>query len=215
MAKKKRAKPEESKELAIQEPKDPERFLAVPEKERTFDQIIGDPMTIETICINVTEGGSLVSLAKLWQVPYSKLLKWVRADATRNQAYEQALKDRDEWTKETMLLELRTLSMSDLREAFDDSGKLKHPKEWPDSFAKVVGSLEVFEEFQGFGDNREYIGDTKKLKMWDKLKAIELIGKTIAAFTDKKEHSGSMTLEQLLLGSYTPEELAKGKNHGT
>jgi phage terminase small subunit len=142
-------------------------------------------------------------------------LKWVRADATRNQSYEQALKDRDEWTKETMLLELRTLSMSDLREAFDDNGKLKHPKEWPDSFAKVVGSLEVFEEFKGHGQDREYIGDTKKLKMWDKLKAIELIGKTIAAFTDKKEHSGSMTLEQLLLGSYTPEELAKGKNHGT
>lgn len=214
MAKKKRVKVEESKELAVQEPKDPNRFLPIPEKERTLEQIIGDPMTIQTICDNVVEGGSLVSLAKLWQVPYSKLIKWVRADDAREKAYEQALRDRDEWTKETLLIELRMLTVSDLREAFDDSGKLKHPKEWPDSFAKVVGSLEVFEEFMGTGDNREYIGDTKKLKMWDKLKAIELIGKTIAAFKDKTEHSGTMTLEQLLLGSYTPEELAGGK-HGS
>lgn len=214
MAKKKRIKVEESKELAVQEPKDPERFLPVPEKERTLEQIIGDPMTIQTICDNVVEGGSLVSLAKLWQVRYSDLIRWVRADSSRNQAYEQALKDRDEWTKETLLIELRMLTVSDLREAFDDSGKLKHPKEWPDSFAKVVGSLEVFEEFMGTGEDRQYIGDTKKLKMWDKLKAIELIGKTIAAFKDKTEHSGTMTLEQLLLGSYTPEELARGK-HGS
>ena len=184
------------------------------EKERTYEEITEDPRTIVTICENVANGGSLIDLAKVWQTSYSKLLRWIRADSARNTAYEEALMDRKEWMREAVLRELRALSQSDLRKIFADDGSMLHPKQWPAEVAAAVAGLEIFEEFAGRGDDKQFIGHTKKLKLWDKLKALELIGKTEAMFIDKQERTGSLTMEQLLMGSYTKEELQKGSHNG-
>lgn len=171
-------------------------------KRPTHETLFADPGTMDTICSNVAEGLSLIDLCKNWSVGYSKVLRWIRADSARLKAYNEALADRDEWTKELLLRELRSIATSDLREAFDDNGKLKHPSQWPDSIARAVAGLEVFEEFAGAGKDREYIGDTKKLKLWDKTKSLELIGKTMALFVDRKEHSLESSLEDILAASW-------------
>lgn len=171
-------------------------------KRPTHETLFADPATMDTICSNIAEGLSLIDLCKTWSVGYSKVLRWIRADSVRLKAYNEALADRDEWTKDLLLRELRSIATSDLREAFDDAGKLKHPSQWPDSIARAVAGLEVFEEFAGKGDDREYIGDTKKLKLWDKTKSLELIGKTMALFVDKKEHSLDSSLEDILAASW-------------
>lgn len=184
-------------------------------KERTYEDITEDPATMVTICDHVANGGSLIDLAKVWQTSYSKLMRWIRADSERLAAYDEALADRKEWTKESVLRELRALGHSDLRRIFADDGSMLHPKQWPAEVAAAVAGLEIFEEFEWnqIEKKKELIGHTKKLKLWDKKSALELIGKTEAMFDKETKDTGRITLEQLLMGSYTKEELQKGSHN--
>jgi hypothetical protein len=45
-------------------------------------------------------------------------------------------------------------------------------------------------------------GLVKKFKQADKIRALELLGKYRKLWTDKAEHAGKVTLEQLVCGSY-------------
>lgn len=44
-------------------------------------------------------------------------------------------------------------------------------------------------------------GGSLKIKQYDKTKALELLGRHLGMFKDKIEHSGELTLEQLLIGT--------------
>ena len=61
--------------------------------------------------------------------------------------------------------------------------------EIPEEIRRAISGLETFEEFEGFGKDREKIGDTKKLKFWDKPRALELLGKHLGLFVDKVDHT--------------------------
>lgn len=102
---------------------------------------------------------------------------------------------------DTILRELLKLATSDLRKLFDEKGALLPADQWPDDVAAAVASVEVDELFEGYGQEREQIGYTKKVKFWDKTKSLELLGKHLKLFTDKIEHSGQLTLEQLVAAS--------------
>lgn len=109
---------------------------------------------------------------------------------------------------EEVLKELKILGHSDVRGLFDDSGCIKPTSQWPDELAKAVASIEVFEEFQGRGNDREFIGYTKKVKFWDKPKALELMGKHKKLFTEKMEHTnpdGSMQQQAQQVVIYLPD----------
>jgi len=47
----------------------------------------------------------------------------------------------------------------------------------------------VFEEFQGVGAERQYIGTTKKIKFYDKVNALDKLAKMIGADGNKKSPS--------------------------
>jgi phage terminase small subunit len=106
---------------------------------------------------------------------------------------------------DTVLRELLKLATSDLRKLFDDAGTLLPPDKWPDDTAIAVSSVEVEELFEGYGPDRHQIGYTKKIKFWDKPKSLELLGKHLKLFTEKIEHSGKVTLEDLVAGESTEE----------
>lgn len=103
-----------------------------------------------------------------------------------------------EITADLVLGEILRLARVDLSQAYDDAGNLLHPKQMPEDVRRAISSIEVFEEHEGVGRDRKYIGDTTKVKFWDKTKALELLGKNLKLFTDKLEHSGKVTLEDLL-----------------
>lgn len=94
-------------------------------------------------------------------------------------------------TRERIAQELARIGFSDIRELFNEDGSLKPPNEWPDDLAATVASIETDELFQGVGRDREQIGFTKKVKVWEKVKALEALCKLIGynapektAFTD-------------------------------
>ena len=86
-----------------------------------------------------------------------------------------------------VLRELKRIGYSDPRGIFDDKGGLLDPNKWPDDIARAIASVEIEELFDGYGENREQIGFTKKIKFWPKVHALELLGKNLKMFTDKIE----------------------------
>jgi phage terminase small subunit len=113
---------------------------------------------------------------------------------------------RVEVSADTVLRELLKLAASDLRKLFDEKGGLLPPDKWPDEVAAAVSSVEVDELFEGYGQDRHQIGFTKKVKFWDKVKSLELLGKHLKLFTDKVEHGASESLAKLLAESWKEEK---------
>lgn len=152
----------------------------------------------KVLCAHVVNGGSVLDICEMWGQTWEKVWSWIQEDRERAVMYDKAVAAQNEWAIVRVLKELRAMALSDLREMYDAKGKLKHPKDWPDHVARAVVSVDVFEEFEGVGKERELVGYTKRVKMADKLKALEMIGKHLRMFIDRVEHNGVMTLEDLV-----------------
>lgn len=115
---------------------------------------------------------------------------------------------RTEITADKVLTETYLLASSDIQEAFDETGALKPIREIPARIRKAIASIEVEKlfEYTGTGKDREkeHVGYTQKIKLWDKVKTLELLGKHLELFKDRVEHSGTLTLEQMVAGAITP-----------
>lgn len=129
---------------------------------------------------------------------------------------------RVQFDQDRILREIRHIALSDLRQLFRKDGTIKHPHEWPAHVARAVASFEVVEEFAGSGRDRTQIGYTKKVKFWDKTKAIELGGRHLGMFSEKddadKFKPDTSALAKTLADQYDAllkEELARhGTRHG-
>jgi phage terminase small subunit len=99
-----------------------------------------------------------------------------------------------------VIRELRLLAFADLGGAFKQDGTLENPADMPEAVRRALAGFEVVEEFEGSGRDRLQIGYTKKVKFWEKTKALELLGKYLKMWTDKVELGGKLTLEQLVAG---------------
>lgn len=167
-----------------------------------------DPELLSKICKHVSSGGSVISLADLWQVSFGELMGWIRLDKDRSTRYEMALKDRQEWMFERVIQELQDIATLDIKDIFESDGRLKPIDQWPKAARAAVVGVEVVEEFDGRGDERIQTGWNKKVKLADKIKALELIGRNLGSWTDKIEHTGTLTLEDIISGAndVTPKE---------
>lgn len=82
---------------------------------------------------------------------------------------------------------------ADLAELYADDGSIKPIKEWPMVFRTgLVAGIEVAELFDGTGDSRKVVGHVRKLKLIDRTKTVELIGKhvDVGAFKERVELTG-------------------------
>jgi len=169
--------------------------------ERT-NKLLNDPAgTMDVIFADVANGGSLIDLCHLWDVRYSDIINWIDKDHERRRRYESALSANSEWAIQRVLKEVRSLAFIDIRKIFHENGALKDIKDWPEEAARAIAGVDVFEEHEGTGKERTFIGYTKKVKLADKLKALEFLGKNLHMLVDRVEHSGKVTLEELVAGS--------------
>lgn len=151
---------------------------------------------MKVLVAHVANGGTITTLCETWGVSYSSVLAWVYADRTREREYVRALNDRAEWAKESLLAELRNVALLDIRRIFNGEGVLLPVHMWPKEVAAALSSFEVLEQIE---DDIK-IGALKKFKFFDKLRAIELLGKNLILFVERHELSGRVTLEQLVSG---------------
>lgn len=92
-----------------------------------------------------------------------------------------------ELSREVIIQELLALAMSDIGDAFNSDGTLKPLHEIPVATRRAISGIDVDELFEGKGDEREQVGLSKRIRLWDKPKSLELLGKHLKMFTDKVE----------------------------
>lgn len=91
-----------------------------------------------------------------------------------------------------VLRTLMSLADFDPQSIFNEQGGLLKIHEMPVAARKAISSFEIEELFSGRGEDREQIGVLKKVKLWSKDKAVELLArhKSLLNDTVKHEHSG-------------------------
>ncbi|WP_247355762.1 terminase small subunit [Bradyrhizobium sp. 160] len=109
-------------------------------------------------------------------------------DAAKLQRSERTEIDAD-W----MLRRLVDEPEADLADLYDERGDLKPIEEWPKIWRRgLVACVEIDALYDGAGDNRRQVGHVKKIRLSDRLRRLELIGKHVRvnAFQDQVAMSG-------------------------
>jgi phage terminase small subunit len=140
-------------------------------------------------------------------VQASRLLRKVHIAEMRRSKSEELTAEYDISAK-WVLNELAKIARCDPRKFFNKDGSPKDITALDDVSAAGVAGFDVLELFDGSqGDQKHVTGLVKKIKLSDRIRALELLGKHQAAFTDKVKHSGKLTLEDLVCGSYEKEDV--------
>lgn len=168
--------------------------------------IVRENKAFEQMCKHIAVGGSAVDLCKIWGVDWSDFIEWVNDNDDRAKQLLKAHQFQVQYAIDLLVKELQLIATLDTGDAYDKNGNLKNMADMPANVRKAISSVDTFEEFEGFGQERECIGLTKKVKFFDKMKALELLGRKFAAFVDRtRVDVESETLEDLIHKSMQPE----------
>lgn len=121
---------------------------------------------------------------------------------------QQEIEKRTEVTQDMVIKELAKIAFLDIRKLYTENGQLKNIADIDSDTAGAISSLETLEEYEGYGEDREKIGNTQKVKLLDKTKALELLGKHLGMFKEKVTIDGNVNTNNPFSGM-TTEELRK------
>ena len=111
---------------------------------------------------------------------------------------------RTEVTADQVLQELATIAFGDPRALFDANGHLRNIHELSDEAAAAIAAIEVVTRNIGDGEV-EYV---HKVKSWDKVRALELLGKHLGMLKDRISLEGPdgnpLTLKVVTSGAEAP-----------
>jgi phage terminase small subunit len=92
-----------------------------------------------------------------------------------------------EWVLKRLAME----ATADFGDLFEDDGALKPVKDWPLIWRQgLVAGVDVVEEFETVDGKKERVGLVRKVRLSDRIKRIELIGKhvDVQAFRERVAH---------------------------
>jgi phage terminase small subunit len=99
---------------------------------------------------------------------------------------------------ERVLKEYASIAFADIRKYYNQDGNLIPPGELDDEAAAALAGLEVFEEFDFNKGSKKQTGLTKKIKLWNKLQALDSLAKHLGLFEeDNKQKSQDLDLSNL------------------
>jgi phage terminase small subunit len=85
-----------------------------------------------------------------------------------------------------VLGELLRLARVDIAGAYDEKGQLKPIHEIPEDIRRAIAGVDVEQLFEGRGKDRVQIGNLVKVRFWDKVRGLELLGKHLRLFDEKQ-----------------------------
>lgn len=192
-------------------------------------ELLSNPDTLLKICDFIICGGTLIEWARKNDVPYNAIAAWVVAEDHRRKKFDAAKEMRGEFLSELVVRNLRMFADLDIGKAYDKQGKLLPITEMPEDIRRAITMFEIQQEAVDGTDpgpmggqlrrrrrpDDEEEGDretpelvqtyTTKIKTISPERALELLGKYRRMFIEKVEHSGKVTLEDLVAGSHTPD----------
>lgn len=95
-----------------------------------------------------------------------------------------------ELSADRVLQELMRVALVDLGGAYDAKGNLLPVHEMPEDVRRAIAGIKVFEEFDGFGEDRVKVGEVREVKFWPKVDALRDLGKHLKLFVERMEHTG-------------------------
>lgn len=98
----------------------------------------------------------------------------------------------DALTAERVLEEWRRISFVDTRTFYDEAGNLKPVKDWTPEQGAAVSEFEVIKKNAAAGDG--IIDTVHKIKRFDKIKALDSLGKYFGLNELRVVHSGGLTI---------------------
>ncbi len=185
--------------------------------QETISQILDSrPEIVEEVCLQLANGGSLITAAEKLSVPYSRLSVWLNADEDRRTRVRLAIESRDEWLIHRITDELQAIGLVDIRQAFQEDGRLKPLSEIPETITKCISGIDVAETYDKDGT----VTQVKRLRMIDKMKALEMLGRNLEKFIERKKVivEGSISVqafdleERIRMIDVTPEEVPVAGN---
>lgn len=100
-----------------------------------------------------------------------------------------------------VLAEIRKLAFVDLSKAYAPDGALLHPQDMPEDVRAALQSVEsdeLFARVKGSHRKRK-VGVTKKIKLADKVRSLEMLAKHFKLLTDVQEVTGKDGGPQVIL----------------
>jgi phage terminase small subunit len=118
--------------------------------------------------------------------------------------------ERTEITQDRVLKELARIGFSDLRRVMTTGGNLKDPLLWDDDVAPAISSIEVVTKpGPPNKDGEREVEHVAKIKTWDKVAALEKIGRHLGMFPTRVEHTGRNGGPVSVQSDYSPEFLSR------
>lgn len=126
---------------------------------------------------------------------------------TRLKELTDELKNRNIITIERVMQEYAKLGFFDPRNLFRPDGSPKEITELDDETAAALAGLDVQEVYEGYGEDRKFVGYTKKYKLTDKKAALDSIAKCLGMFVDRVESKNTNTNINTDISDLPPEAL--------
>jgi phage terminase small subunit len=122
-------------------------------------------------------------------VSSNKLLRNPKITAFIQERQKQ-LQEKTGITQERVLQAYAAVAFSDIRKFYNEDGTLKKITDLDDDSSAAMAGMEIEELFEGSGMDRFQVGVTKKIKRWDKVKALDSLAKHLGMFeVDNKQKS--------------------------
>lgn len=93
----------------------------------------------------------------------------------------------------------------DIAEIYDDEGRLKPIKDIPKQHREMINFVKVYEDFMNVDGQREKIGETKEVRLLNKLDVIEKFMKHLGGY--EKDNGQKQT--NIIVSPLLPEEIKK------
>lgn len=160
-----------------------------PQMERYCQEYIKDPTNQEQAAIR----------AGYAQASAGKRASLMMKDPRIIDRIAELMKGRNSRVKmsaDTVLIKLAEMLEADVIDILNEDGSIKPIHEWPPVWRKSIAGFEIAELFEGQGADRSQIGFVKKIKLLDKIKVLELVGKhvDVAAFRERVQVDVSFSL---------------------
>lgn len=151
---------------------------------------------IDDLCCAITEGETISAFARRAGVKRTDLIAWVSADPARVEKVKKAELEFETMMQEVLAEELSRIASADIRQVYDADGTIKDIRDLPPELVRCIESIDTEERATKGG---KFYARVRKVRMYDKLRAIELLGKKLSMFVNKVEFGlNRETLEQLV-----------------
>jgi hypothetical protein len=168
-------------------------------RERTAT-LLREPEFFEDLIDEISGGKTLLEFCEEKNVLYGRVYRWIASDESRSELVDIAEQARAKNLTDRVIRGIVTVDDVTVKDVLTDSGEVKATSDLSASAARAVQSIEVSTDQTGTV--------TKKVKLNDRLKALEMAGRNQKMFTDKVEHNGQIGLADLVTASMQPKDKA-------